>query len=196
MGTVECGDFAHHGVDFAGLDVRDVDIGRMVQSCQFLAEHGRAQVAADARQLALLVAECRSRSPDAAMRMPCRRVHSAGLGPVSPVKMKAPRLATGAPSTAKPTAGTVCSAGSTSMRRSPSVIVCPTSNGFELEQRCLGRRQPREVGPDHAVENVGAQRVDGGGQRVHLDRRASLRDGASRCRPASRWTARGRGANG
>ena len=61
--------------------------------------------------------------------MPCRRAHSAGFGPVSPVKMNAPRLATGAPCTANPTAGTVCSAGSTSMRRSPSVMVWPISNG-------------------------------------------------------------------
>ena len=43
--------------------------------------------------------------------------------------MNAPRLATGAPCTAKPTAGTVCSAGSTSMRRSPEVMVWPISNG-------------------------------------------------------------------
>jgi len=50
----------------------------------------------------------------------------------------------------------------------------PDLEGDQLEQRRIRRRQPREVGPDHAVEDVRAQRVDGGRQRVHLDRLAIL----------------------
>src|SRR5262245_8222735 len=59
MRAVERCDLAHHGVDFTRLDVSDEDVGRVFQARQFLAERRWAQVTADARKLALLVAERR-----------------------------------------------------------------------------------------------------------------------------------------
>ena len=44
----------------------------------------------------------------------------------------------------------------------------------QCQGRMLGARQPGEVGPDHAIEDVGAQRRQRLGQRVDLDRRTTF----------------------
>ena len=50
----------------------------------------------------------------------------------------------------------------------------PTRDRRQRQGRLLGARQAREVGPDHAVEDVGAQRRQRLGQRVDPDRRPAL----------------------
>ena len=68
-----------------------------------------------------------------------RRAHSAALGPVSPVKTQQPPSG---PMAAKPTAGTVCEAGSTSTRCPPSDSTSPTAKGTKARMGCsaLGSR--------------------------------------------------------
>jgi len=55
---VELADLGHHRVELAGLDVRDVDLHAALELRELLAQRRRAQVAADACELAFFVAEC------------------------------------------------------------------------------------------------------------------------------------------
>ena len=55
----------------------------------------------------------------------------------------------------------------------------PHRQRHERQHRPLGRGQPREVGPDHAVEDVLLQRLQRLGQRMHPDRRARSRHPAT-----------------
>ena len=161
------------------------------------AERRRAQVAADAGQLALVVAEGGLDHQVGHLHRPRAAAHSAGFGPVSPVKTHQPaRAAVDARSRpparcARPAAPRCASPPSSASSRR-------RRRARSASDRLLGARQAGEVGPDHAVEDVRAQRRQRLGQRVHADRRPALglAQRGSRCRPAGRSTARGRGASG
>jgi len=80
-------DLGHHRLALARLDVRDVHVDAALEMRQFVPESGRAQVPADSRQLALLVAERgldhQVRDLDAAQPLPQQRVR-AGVAGVDP----------------------------------------------------------------------------------------------------------------
>jgi hypothetical protein len=104
------------------------------------------------------------------MRMPVRRRHNAGLGPVSPVKTQA-ALSFRAHGKAHRRHGVLgrqhFDPPATERQR------LADRKRFEPQQRMLGAGQAGEVGPDEAVEDVGAQCLQRLRQRVYSDRPAA-----------------------
>ena len=189
-------DLRHHRLALARLDVRDVHLdaaGQLRQLVPSAAGHRWRLMRASWRSSSLnAVSMTRCATFMRAQPLPQRRVRPGVAG-------EDPRAGGGSPcSTAKPTAGTVWAAVSTSMRLPLSSSTSPRAKGTSSRIGSLGAGQAGEIGPDHAVEDVGAQRGDGLGQRVHLDRRraGAPRAGASRRRRAGRSRARGRGGSG
>ena len=182
-------DLRHHRLDLAGLDVGDVHVDAALKLRQLLAEGGRAQMAqilASARSSSLnAVSITRCATFMSVQPLPQRRVGAgvAGEDPGAAV--------TGLGQHRETDRRHGVHGGSTSMRWSPMVSTSPIANGSKASSWLFGARQAREVGPDHAVEEVLTQRLQRGRQRVHMDRRCPTRRRAtlSANRPiASTWS--------
>ena len=167
---VEPGNLAHHGFGFAGFDVGDVHVDTAFELRQLVAECGRAQVAADAGELVFVVAE--SGFDDqvghfaASQAPPQRRVGPGVAGEHPPTRRRL---------------GFNCKAHRRHGVRGfhhldPAVVEVDDLADCkwpQFEHRRVGAGQAGEVGPDHPVEDVGAQGRQGFRQRVHGDRLAA-----------------------
>ena len=174
----EPADLGHHRVHLARLDVGDVDVDAAAEVAQLVAERRRAEVAADAGELALVVAERgldhQVRPPFIVLQaLPQRRVRAGVAGEDPP--------AGGAAVDARSRPPARCARrGSTSIVLPPSRARSPTANGVSASTGCsaLGRRvKSGQITPLKMCVRSAAERL---GQRVHPDRRPAF--GAARRR--------------
>ena len=144
----------------------DADLGGVRQLPQLLRQQRRAQVLADARELALVVAEGglddQLRHAQRRQALPQRRVR-AGVagehpGPLGPMH----RVAHGRH-------GVPGGQHLQPVPAQPQLVA--HGQRVEAQHRVGGVGQAAEVGPDHAVEDVRPQGRDRLGQRVHADGR-------------------------
>ena len=125
-----------------------------VQLRQLLAQRRRAQVAADARELALVVAE---RGLDHQVRAPSCRAGAATAPGSARCRRCRPSRRRGRVDRKADRRHGVRGL-STSMRRLAELSIVADREGHQRQHRLVGARQPGEVGPDDAVEDVLAQR--------------------------------------
>ena len=169
-----------------------------VELRQFRAQQRRAEVAADAGEFDVLVAEggLDDQRGHAHLRQPFpqRRV---GPGVAAEDPGAAAASAHCAARQSRPPAR--CdAAGSTSICRPPNSSTWPTAIGTKRSTGCAASGRREKSGQITPLKTCVRSASSVCGQRMHVDRRpaAARRAAAPRCRPAGRWPARGPGASG
>jgi hypothetical protein len=161
----------HDARHFAGLDVGDVDVDAAFEVHQLSAKRRRTKMAADVRQLALLVAEGGLDDQMSELHAPETfpergiRARIAGVDP--------PAVVTAAIH-GKPD-------GRHGVRGAEDFDLLPTQaqhvadrERHKFQDWLIGTRQAGEIRPDDAIEYVVAQRRECFRKRMHLDRRAAV----------------------